>query len=225
MTPTLAEVVPYSASAAATTVSSGAGTLATDTLLLVRCTEDDGNDNMATAPSGTGINAGSKIFEGGTSTETFIQLWTLTLASAGAKTLTVPYSATGTNCGFLCVLRGLHATPLDGTPGLYQSESNATSYPVPATAPAGADDLLFLACAHRGGSGSALTYPGLFTSRYNSGAAALGVATLSASGSTGAQTVTGPNDGATCVLFAIRGPSAASTAKKGQFSMLFPGGT
>lgn len=224
VTATIVEALPFAAAGVAASVTTASGTLATDLLLMIRASEDDGSTNWADPTISSGGGTPSKAHSVYTTTETSLEWWACTLTTAGAKTFTSNHNGGSRNDGYVLVLRGQNSSWDDGFNGA-GTETNMTSYQVPSVSPVGSDNLLFGAWVHRTAAGSGLTLPASFTTRYNSGILALGVETLSASGPTGTRTATGANDGWCGTLLSVRGDGGSSPpAGKGLFMGLMGAG-
>jgi hypothetical protein len=155
-----------------------------------------------TPPDGTWTNLGTQIANvfgdgqaivtygkvmGAGQTGPYVFTWTTAVVGAGAL---IDYS-------------GTNASPFDAFAGAASgTNTSSVSWVAPSVSPVGSTDTLVCCWASKGGTGTAPTLPGGFTSRYNNNSGSstvpdlvIGDKVLSASGATGTATATGSNQG------------------------------
>lgn len=214
-TPTVREVVTAHNSGADATATTGAGTQAGDVLLAIHV-EDFLTLADMTAPTGTaGTWTEQTSVDLGTN-NTHMKIWSRTVSSGGAQTVTVASHSGDEVLLHVYVLAGVN-TVNDGTAS-GSGTVTTNSMVAPSVSPTGSDDLLICAWASGGSDLTAVTAPaGMtgtgpttdFVTLYSAYQA------LAASGATGtrATSSTLPDTRPYCALsIAVKGAAAAATS-------------
>ncbi len=207
-TPVVREVVQASAAGSDVTVTTGAGTQVDDVLYCIHgC--DFGTVAGMTTPTGTaGTWAEETSADLGTNS-IHMKVWSRTVTSGGAQTVTVPHQGLGEeNFQFCYVVTGVGVVN-DGAAGA--TSGSGTAATAPSVSPTGSDDLLL--CAWLSANNVVnFTAPGGMTNlleEETAGAVTLATArqVLSASGATGTRVATAniTCSGFTGVSIAVKG--------------------
>lgn len=213
-TPVVREVVQNSVSGGVVTVTTGAGTQVGDLLICIHgC--DFGDLAGMTTPIGTsGTWTEQANADLGTNT-IHMKIWTRTVTSGGAQTVTVPDQGFGEeNFQFTHVVSSVDS--VDGAAGTTTGTGNTAG--APSVSPSGADDLLICAWLTANNVVN-FTAPGGMTDLLEEEAAgfvtlATAREVLAASGATGTRTATCTPacSGFTGVSIALKGTAAAAAA-------------
>lgn len=215
-TPTVREVVTAHNSGADATATTGAGTQVGDVLVAIHC-EDFVTLADMTAPTGTAGTWTEQASVDLGDNNTHMKIWTRSVSSGGAQTVTVASHSGDEVLLHVYVLSGVNTIP-DGTPASGTGTVTTNSMVAPSVSPTGSDDLLICAWASGGSDLTAVTAPaGMtgtgpttdFVTLYSAYQA------LAASGATGtrATSATLPDTRPYCALsIAVKGAAAAAAS-------------
>lgn len=190
-TPTVVEALIQQSENAVATVTTAAGTLATD-LLVTWHFADFYAASLMVAPTGTSGSGWTLQATGDAGTnDVHVKVWTK-LAAAGSQTIICNQVSDACVWNITYVVRGQGASPIDGAAG-NQGTTNVLAHAAPAVSPVQADDLLL--CGAMANTAVNYTPPPGMSEDFDSDCGGNSTATtarqnLTSSGSTGSKIFT-----------------------------------